>query len=91
MSKSIPNQNIVEELLTNILKAIVDKPSDIVVAKSNKDSNGEIKLMIACSTDDIGKIIGKKGATISSLKTIIRVIGIKQYKKKYKLELTEYA
>jgi len=61
---------MVEELISSYTKLLVNNPDDIrVEIKSFDDSPDEIT--IYALGDDIGKLIGKEGRMINSIKTFI--------------------
>lgn len=59
----------------DILKGICDYPSDIVVDRK-VDEMG-VLLTIKVNQADMGKVIGKEGATAKAIKTLARLIGAK--------------
>ena len=61
--------------LDYVVKALVDKP-DAVVTNRTVDEMGEL-LTLTVHPDDMGKIIGKDGNTAKSLRTLLRVVGMK--------------
>lgn len=77
-----------KDLLETLVKKLVDKPEEVVVTETG--SNGMINFRIKVATDDIGKILGKKGQTITALRTISKAIGAKEAKKKVIIDLDEY-
>ena len=61
---------MVEELISSYAKLLVNNPDDIrVEIKSFDDAPDEIT--IYALGDDIGKLIGKEGRMINSIKTFI--------------------
>lgn len=58
-----------------VVKAIVDNP-DKVEIKLTEDER-EVLLKLSVDPDDMGKIIGKAGATAKSIRTLLRVLGAK--------------
>ncbi|MBL0686296.1 MAG: KH domain-containing protein [Sulfurospirillum sp.] len=61
---------MVEKFLEEFAKLIVNSPESIVVKKEDiNDTFCEITIM--SDKDDIGKLIGKDGKMINSLKTLI--------------------
>ncbi len=60
---------ILKELIELMIKGIVDKPDKVEINQiiGEKTSVFEIK----ADSDDIGKIIGKQGRNIKSIRTII--------------------
>ena len=64
-----------QEFLEMIVKALVDKPEDVVVER-NIDERG-VLLTLKVNPEEMGKIIGKQGQTARSLRTLLRIIGNK--------------
>jgi len=69
----------VKDFLEFILKGIVQKPDAIKVEES-EDEEGKITLMIRADEQDIGRIIGKQGKIIKSIRNLVRVRAIKEKK-----------
>ncbi len=63
------DQNFVEYAV----KAIVDNPDAVSTTREIDDRGVLITLSLA--KEDMGKIIGKAGRTVSALRTLLRVIG----------------
>lgn len=81
---------MVEEFVQQTIKRLVDNPEEVFVSvvTSTKSIIVQIKVLKA----DFGKIIGKKGRTIESLKTITLAIKNTHYPqdtRKVSLELLE--
>lgn len=64
-----------KELLEYIVPQIVNHPDDVEIKKTDQD--GIIYLTINTHPDDIGRVIGKNGKVINSLRQIARIIAIK--------------
>ena len=75
-----------KELVELMVKALVDKPDEVVVTEVEGQHSAVIELKVA--KEDIGKVIGKKGAHAQALRTIISAAGGKK-KKRYVLEILE--
>ena len=58
-----------------VVKAIVDNPDAVVVTRSIDDRG--VLLELSVDPEDMGKIIGKAGATAKALRTLLRVLGAK--------------
>lgn len=69
-----------------MVKSLVDKPDEVVVTEVEGRHSAVIELVVA--REDIGKVIGKKGAHAQALRTIISAAGGKR-KKRYILEIIE--
>ena len=75
-----------KELVELMVKSLVDKPDEVVVTEVEGRHSAVIELVVA--REDIGKVIGKKGAHAQALRTIISAAGGK-LKKRYILEIIE--
>ena len=75
-----------KELVELMVKSLVDKPEEVVVSEVEGRHSAVIELKVA--PEDIGKVIGKKGAHAQALRTIISAAGGKR-KKRYVLEILE--
>jgi predicted RNA-binding protein YlqC (UPF0109 family) len=62
-----------KEFLETIVKALVDKPEDVVVERVI-DERG-VLLTLKVNPEEMGKIIGKQGQTARALRTLLRIIG----------------
>jgi uncharacterized protein len=63
----------VEDLLEYLARSLVDKPDEVSVEGFDED-DGTIVLEIHVADDDVGKIIGRGGRTVSSLRTVMRAV-----------------
>jgi predicted RNA-binding protein YlqC (UPF0109 family) len=63
------------EFVEYVVKALVNNPNDVVVARSVDDMG--VLLELSVNPDDMGKVIGKAGATAKSIRTLLRVLGSK--------------
>jgi uncharacterized protein len=68
-----------KDLAEYILKAIVTHPDDVVVKEEEKDN--EITLDISVNQEDMGKVIGKQGKIIKSIRSLLFAKSIKEGKK----------
>jgi len=75
-----------EELITIIAKALVDKPEDVRVSIIEGASMSVIELRVA--PGDLGKIIGKQGRNAQAMRTILNAVSSKE-KKKVVLEILD--
>lgn len=62
------------ELLTEVVRAMVDIPEAVHVEEKRTGAN-EVTLWIDVAPQDRGKIIGKAGRNITSLRTVFSSIG----------------
>ena len=66
-----------QELLEFIVKALVDSP-DKVEVKRSVDEMGTL-LSLTVDAGDMGQIIGRDGSTARAIRTLIRIIGLKNH------------
>ncbi len=76
-----------KELVEVIVKGVVDIKEDVLITETVKE-NGDIELLISVNQDEIGKVIGKQGKVIKSIRTIAKSMSIKS-DKKYFVEIAE--
>jgi predicted RNA-binding protein YlqC (UPF0109 family) len=63
------NHNDMQQLVTEIAKALVDDPQAVEVQAVARDENTVLRLRVASA--DVGKVIGKQGRTARSMRTIL--------------------
>lgn len=61
--------------LEYVVKALVDNPNDVKIRRT-VDEMG-VLLTLSVHKDDMGKIIGRSGATAKAIRTVLRVVGMK--------------
>ncbi len=61
--------------LEYVVKALVDNPSDVKIER-NVDEMG-VLITLTVNPADMGKLIGRMGNTAKALRTLLRVIGMK--------------
>ena len=66
------------ELVTMIVRALVDEPERVVVNKLEGERSVIFEVRVA--SDDLGKVIGKGGRIANALRTLIRAAGAKERK-----------
>ncbi len=74
------------QLVKLIAKALVDKPEEVSVRAVEGEQVKVLELSVA--DDDLGKVIGKKGRTAKSIRTLLGAVGMK-LKKRFTLEILE--
>lgn len=72
----------VKGLLTSCITELIDNPNDLVVDVRQEDDESAnegyaIFADIKVNPDDVGKVIGRQGRTIKSLRTLARALGAK--------------
>jgi predicted RNA-binding protein YlqC (UPF0109 family) len=64
-----------QQFIEYVVKSLVGKP-DAVVIKRTIDEKG-VLLELTVDPEDLGRVIGKRGATAQSLRTLLRALGTK--------------
>lgn len=64
-------------LLEYLLTAIVDHPEAVVV-ETSIDPNGFTLLTATVSPEDMGKVIGKGGKVINSIRKIVKIKALRE-------------
>lgn len=67
--------SIDEQFIEYIVKSLVSKP-DAVKIERRIDEKG-VLLELTVDPEDLGRVIGKRGATAQSLRTLLRALGTK--------------
>jgi len=67
--------NIDEQFIEYIVKSLVSNP-DAVKLERTIDEKG-VLLELTVDPEDLGRVIGKRGATAQSLRTLLRALGTK--------------
>lgn len=62
-----------KEFVEYVVKALVSHPEDVAVRRSVDDMG--VLLELSVNPEDMGKVIGKAGATAKSIRTLLRVLG----------------
>lgn len=76
----------VVEMLEAIAKSLVDMPDDVSVEAV--DGSQSCVLELSVHPSDLGKIIGKRGRTAKSIRTLLGAVSMK-YNHRYTLEILE--
>jgi len=64
-----------QQFLDYVVKALVDNPNDVKINRT-VDEMG-VLLTLSVHKDDMGKVIGRSGATAKAIRTVLRVVGMK--------------
>lgn len=65
-----------EELLEFLVKSLVDNADAVSVETAEEEDAIVLELQVA--EDDAGQIIGRRGRTITALRTVMRAVGASQ-------------
>ncbi|MDD4989413.1 MAG: KH domain-containing protein [Candidatus Pacebacteria bacterium] len=63
------------QFLEYVVKALVDNPGDVKIART-VDEMG-VLMTLSVNPADMGKIIGRMGNTAKAIRTLLRVVGMK--------------
>lgn len=69
------NSSIDQQFVEFIIKSLVSNPDEVKVER-RIDEKG-VLLELTVSPDDLGRVIGKRGATAQSVRTLLRALGTK--------------
>ncbi|OHA34920.1 MAG: hypothetical protein A2928_02365 [Candidatus Taylorbacteria bacterium RIFCSPLOWO2_01_FULL_45_15b] len=64
-----------QQFLDYVIKALVDNPNDVKIVRT-VDEMG-VLLTLSVNPADMGKIIGRMGNTAKAIRTLLRVVGMK--------------
>lgn len=64
-----------QKFLEYVVKALADFPDDVKITRT-VDEMG-VLLSLSVNKDDMGKIIGRSGQTAKAIRTVLRVVGMK--------------
>ncbi len=64
-----------QEFLEYVIKALVDEPDQVKVTRTVDEMGVLMTLDVGAA--DMGKIIGRQGNTAKSIRTLLRVVGMK--------------
>ena len=76
-----------KELLTEMIKAMVDKPDEVDISLTESENTNIFELRLG--DGDVGKVIGKKGKNVMALRTILTAATAKAGGKRSILEIIE--
>ena len=82
MSESTIDQQFIEY----VVKSLVGKPEAVKVERTI-DEKG-VLLLLTFDPEDLGRVIGKRGATAQSLRTLLRALGTKN-EARYNLKIVD--
>ncbi len=77
-----------KDILSYIITSIVDNPDKVIIDEHGE--NGIVNFTVAIAKDDMGKIIGKGGKVIRSVRNIVKIKAIKE-NKRINITLAEFA
>jgi predicted RNA-binding protein YlqC (UPF0109 family) len=63
-------QRDIKELITFIAKSLVSQPEEVSVQET--ESSDGIIMELSVASDDMGKVIGKRGRIAKAIRTVVR-------------------
>ena len=66
-----------QEFLEYLVKGLVDHPEDVKIDRK-VDEMG-VLLSLKVNPEDMGQIIGKEGSTARSIRSLVRIVGLKNH------------
>ena len=75
-----------EHFVDYVVRALVDKPNDVSVETVEGERGTTVQ--VSCAKEDIGKIIGKNGKTISAIRALVNGAG-KRFEKDLSVEVLD--
>ena len=76
-----------DKLLSDMVKAIVDKPDEVDIKVTDTENNKIYELRVG--DGDLGKVIGKRGKNIMAIRTWLNAASAKSKEKRTVLEIIE--
>ena len=67
--------NIDQQFVEYVVKALVGSPDEVEVNRTIDEKGVLLELTVA--PDDLGRVIGKRGGTAQSIRTLLRALGTK--------------
>jgi len=77
-------------LTETIIKKIVSNPESVSVKEFETEEENTIQIEVLISSDDMGKVIGKNGKIINSIRTIVQASSSLEDNKKVKINVDSY-
>ena len=69
-----------KELLITIAKHLVDDPNSVHVIEETRE-DGTVVLKLNVASEDVGKVIGKKGRIARDIRTVVKAAAIHENKR----------
>jgi len=66
----------IKQILEDLTKKLVDKPDELSITMNEGDAT--VIYELRCAKDEVGKVVGKKGAMAEALRTILKSLSAKQ-------------
>ncbi len=80
------SNTIDQQFVEFVVKSLVGNPDAVSIARSVDDKG--VLLELTVDPEDLGRVIGKRGATAQSLRTLLRALGTKN-EARYNLKIVD--
>ena len=77
-------------LTDTIIKKIVSDSESVSVKEFESTEDNTIQIEVVVSSDDLGRVIGKNGRTINSIRTIVQAAGTLDNNKRVRINVDSY-
>lgn len=77
-------------LTETIIKKIVVDPESVSVKEFSTEDENEIQIEVLISQDDMGRVIGKNGKIINSVRTLVQAASSIENTKRVKINVDSY-
>jgi len=77
-------------LTETIIKKLVSDPENISVKEFETDEENTIQIEVLISSDDMGRVIGKNGKTINSIRTVVQAASSLEDNKRVRINVESY-
>ena len=77
-------------LTETMVKKIVTDPESVSVKEFETDEENTIQIEVLVSSDDMGKVIGKNGKIINSIRTIVAAASSLEDNKRVRINIDSY-
>ena len=78
------------ELTKTIVEKLVNDPESVSVKEFETDEENTIQIEVLISSDDMGKVIGKNGKIINSIRTIVQASSSLGDNKRVRINVSAY-
>lgn len=77
-------------LTETIIKKIVTNPESVSVKEFTSNEENTVQIEVLISNEDMGKVIGKNGKIINSIRTLVQAASSLEENKKVKINIDSY-
>lgn len=64
-----------KDFLEHVVKSIVDRPEEVKVERIIDEMG--VLLTLQVHRDDMGQVVGRKGSTAKAIRSLLRIVGLK--------------